>query len=136
MSTAASLRVIAEQAQARVYGFDSFDGLPEDWVRGEGVRPCNGEHSAVEQEERSRYFSMFLDTSQRPTTRRRPKSRSCTLDLMWYPLRVIDGMAPVHTPPERPSVAGWPAFAWTSCLPEAAAVSLYSPRGTRVADLP
>ncbi len=36
VSTGASLRVIAEQAQARVYGFDSFEGLPEDWVRGEG----------------------------------------------------------------------------------------------------
>jgi predicted O-methyltransferase YrrM len=36
VSTGASLRVIAEQARARIYGFDSFEGLPEDWVRGEG----------------------------------------------------------------------------------------------------
>lgn len=36
VSTGASLRVIAEQAGARVYGFDSFEGLPADWVRGEG----------------------------------------------------------------------------------------------------
>ena len=36
VSNGASLKVIAEQAQARIYGFDSFEGLPEDWVRGEG----------------------------------------------------------------------------------------------------
>lgn len=36
VSNGASLRVIAEQTQARIYGFDSFEGLPEDWVRGEG----------------------------------------------------------------------------------------------------
>ena len=32
----ASLKVIAEQTRAQLYGFDSFEGLPEDWVRGEG----------------------------------------------------------------------------------------------------
>lgn len=36
VSTGASLRVIAEQTRARIYGFDSFAGLPEDWVRGKG----------------------------------------------------------------------------------------------------
>jgi hypothetical protein len=36
VSAGASLRVIAEQTRARIYGFDSFEGLPEDWVRGEG----------------------------------------------------------------------------------------------------
>lgn len=36
VSNGASLKVIAEQTSARIYGFDSFEGLPEDWVRGEG----------------------------------------------------------------------------------------------------
>jgi hypothetical protein len=36
VSTGASLRVIADQTRERIYGFDSFEGLPEDWVRGEG----------------------------------------------------------------------------------------------------
>lgn len=36
VSNGASLKVIAEQTSARIFGFDSFEGLPEDWVRGEG----------------------------------------------------------------------------------------------------
>ncbi|MDQ4033162.1 MAG: class I SAM-dependent methyltransferase [Actinomycetota bacterium] len=36
VSTGASVQVIAEQTRARIHGFDSFEGLPEDWVRGEG----------------------------------------------------------------------------------------------------
>lgn len=37
VSTGGSLAVIAEQTHAHVYGFDSFEGLPEDWVRGDGT---------------------------------------------------------------------------------------------------
>jgi hypothetical protein len=36
VSAGTSLKVIAEQTQAQIYGFDSFGGLPEDWVRGPG----------------------------------------------------------------------------------------------------
>ena len=35
VSTGGSLTVIAEQTHAHVYGFDWFDGLPEEWVRGD-----------------------------------------------------------------------------------------------------
>ena len=42
--------------------------------------------SRVEEEERSRYFSRFLDTSRRPTARRRPKNRSCRLVFVGIPL--------------------------------------------------
>ena len=40
VSTRGSLAVIAEQTHAHVYGFDSFEGLPEDWYAEMAPRLC------------------------------------------------------------------------------------------------
>jgi hypothetical protein len=77
--------------------------------------------SAVGQQERSRYLSRFLNTSRRPTARRRPKIRSCTLGfvciaLAWRPDAVPGGNIPSQLPAElAPGVGGeidWDAIAW------------------------
>jgi hypothetical protein len=68
--------------------------------------------SAVGQQERSRYLSRFLNTSRRPTARRRPKIRSCTLGfvciaLAWRPDAVPGGNIPSQLPAElAPGVGG------------------------------
>ena len=38
VSTGTSLRWITSRTEQMVYGFDTFEGLPEDWVLGEGYK--------------------------------------------------------------------------------------------------
>jgi hypothetical protein len=102
--------MVAERCAARRPGTGS--GLQASSSARHLVTCANGGRQRVGQQERSRYLSRFLNTSRRPTARRRPKIRSCTLGfvciaLAWRPDAVPGGNIPSQLPAElAPGVGG------------------------------
>jgi hypothetical protein len=84
---------------------------------GQLVRPTlrrlrkRGKCRGIGQERCSCHFFRLLNTSRRPTARRRPKSRSCTLGSCGIPSAQPRHAVPRgrHSPNYRPSLPGLPA---------------------------